>query len=273
VFIGLQLPFEPKKVWALTKKDFYDWSSYKNQMITTVLASAVGLASWGFNATYRDVPVPQYNTDFVSFLVVGILVGNIMMSLSSGLDRRIKPWTIETILMTGMRTPTFVLGTVAWTYTLAVILFVPQLILSIYVFNAHFSVNPLSLIVAVMITSIIILSLSMIATGLRLVTKVTDPVTWGLTIAQQLLSGMAFPVSHLDNYLPGLSNVSWLLPQTWIYHIIRLSSLTDASLLNPGVAVSFLISALIAALLAPLSLYIFRWGMRRAKIEGTLGWY
>jgi hypothetical protein len=71
-------------------------------MITTALASAVGLASWGFNATCRDVPVPQYNTDFVSFLVVGILVGNIMMSLSSGLDRRIKPWTIETLLMTGM---------------------------------------------------------------------------------------------------------------------------------------------------------------------------
>jgi hypothetical protein len=89
-----------------------------------------------------------------------------------------------------------------------VILFIPQLILSIYVFNTHFSVNHLSLIVAVMITSIIILSLSMIATGLRFVTKVTDPVTWGLTIVQQLLPGMAFPVSHLDNYLPGLINVS-----------------------------------------------------------------
>jgi hypothetical protein len=89
-----------------------------------------------------------------------------------------------------------------------VILFVPQLILSIYVFNTHFSVNPLSLVAAVMITSIIILSLSMIATCLRFVTKVTDPVTWEMTIVQQLLSGMAFPVSHLDNYLPELINVS-----------------------------------------------------------------
>lgn len=269
----MKLPFEPRKVWALTKRDFYDWSSYKNQTVTTILAAAVGLASWGFNATYRDRPVPEYNTDFVSFLLVGILVGNVLMSLGSGLDRRIKPWTIETLLMTGLRTPTFVLGAVAWTYVLAAILFVPQLLLAIYVFGAHFYVNYLSLSVAIIISSMIIFSLSMIATGLRLVTKVTDPVTWGLTIAQQLLSGMAFPVSHLDNYLPGLSNISWLLPQTWVYHIVRLASLTDGSLLNPGVGFSFLIALIYAVLLLPLSLYIFRWGMRRAKMDGTLGWY
>ncbi|MEM0117528.1 MAG: ABC transporter permease [Conexivisphaerales archaeon] len=269
----MQLPIEPRKVWALAKRDFYDWSSYKNQMITTVLASAVGLASWGFNASYRDAPVPQYNTDFVSFLIVGILVGNIIMSLGSGLDRRIKPWTLETLLMTGIRTPTFVLGTVAWTYILAAILFIPQLVIAIYVFDAHFDVNFLSLSLAIIISSSIIFSLSMIATGLRLVTKVTDPVTWGLTIAQQLLSGMTFPVSHLDNYLPGLSYVSWVLPQTWIYHIIRLASLTDASIFVPGVALSFIASAFIAAILLPFSLYIFRWGMKRAKKDGTLGWY
>jgi hypothetical protein len=269
----MKSPIELRKIWALTRRDFYDWSSYKNQTITTILAAGVGLASWGFNASYRNVPVPEYNTDFVSFLIVGILVGSIIMSLGAGLDRRIKPWTVETLLMTGLRTPTFVLGAVAWTYILSAILFIPQVLLSVYVFNASFSVDPLSLVLAIVISSAIVFSLSMIATGLRLVTKVNDPITWGLGVAQQLLSGMAFPISHLNDYLPGLSTVSWFLPQTWIYHIIRLSSLTKGSLLDPSVGLSFLGATLFALLLFPLAIYVFRWGLRRAKLDGTLGWY
>jgi ABC-2 type transport system permease protein len=266
-------PLELRKIRALAKRDFYDWSSYKNQTVTTILAAGVGLASWGLNASYRNVRVPEYNSDFVSFLVVGILVGSIIMSLGAGLDRRIKPWTVETLLMTGIRTPTFVLGAVTWTYILSAILFIPQVLLSIYVFKAGFSVDPLSLVVAIVISSTIVFSLSMIATGLRLVTKVNDPITWGLAVAAQVLSGMTFPISHLDTYLPGLSTVSWFLPQTWIYHIIRLSSLTKGSLLDPNVALSFLGATIFALLLLPLATFVFRWGLKRAKRDGTLGWY
>ena len=269
----MKSPLEIRKIKALATRDFYDWSSYKNQVLTTVLAAAVGLASWGLNASYRDVPVPEYNTDFVSFIVVGVLIGSIVLSLGAGLDRRIKPWTVETLLMTGVNTPTFVLGTVTWTYVLSVILFVPQLVVSIVVFHTQYNVDPVSLLVAIAISSIIILGLSMIATGLRLVTKVNDPITWGLAVASQILSGMTFPVSHLDSYISGLSTVSWFLPQTWIYHIIRLASLTNASLLDPGVALSFLAAGLFALLLLPLGIYVFRWGLKRAKRDGTLGWY
>jgi ABC-type multidrug transport system permease subunit len=269
----VRFPLELRKIRALARRDFYDWSSYKNQTITTILAAGVGLASWGLNASYRNVTVPDYNTDFVSFLVVGVMVGGIILSLGAGLDRRIKPWTIETLLMTGIRTPTFVLGAVTWTYILAAILFIPQVLISIFVFQASFSVDIISLAVAVVISSAIIFSLSMIATGLRLVTKVNDPITWGLAVASQMLSGMTFPVSHLNDYIPGLSTVSWFLPQTWVYHIIRLASLTDGSLLDSSVALSFLGALVYAILLIPLALWVFHWGLNRAKRDGTLGWY
>ena len=26
----MQLPIEPRKIWALTKRDIYNWSTYKN---------------------------------------------------------------------------------------------------------------------------------------------------------------------------------------------------------------------------------------------------
>ena len=269
----MAFPIEFRKVWALTKRDAYDWSSYRSQVLTTILTAAVGTAAWGFNATFRNVGVPQYQTDYVSFLVTGILVANIITSISTGLANRMKPWTLETVLMTGIRAPTFVVGTASWTYLLAIVLFLPQLALGIVVFGVKLVINPVSLALAVLVSSAIILSITMIAIGIRLVTKVNDPVTWSLTVAAQLLSGMTFPVQHLDSFLPGLSSFSWLLPQTWVYHIVRVAALEGASPFDSAVAISFIEASLIALIMVPLALLVFRWGLRRAKKDGTLGWY
>ena len=269
----MQSPIELSKIWALTKRDIYNWSTYKSQIFTTLATSIIGIGAWGINADYRNIAVPQYNTDYVSFLIVGILVTNLVLPLASGVQKQLNPWTLETILMTGIKTPTFVLGTSLWTYMLSVILFVPQLYLGIEVFGAHLVINYVSVVVAIIISSLIVFCLAMISTGIRIVTKVTDPVTWGLAMAASILSGLTFPVSQLNNYVPGLSTVSWFLPQTWIYHIMRLSTLEAGSLLDPAVAEAFLITLAYAVVLVPISVMIYRWGLRRAKKDGTLGWY
>ena len=116
-------------------------------------------------------------------------------------------------------------------------------------------------------------SFSIISTGLRIVTKVNDPFTWSIGMASQVLSGMVFPVSHLNNYIPGISNVALFLPYTWIYQIVRVSSLQDASLTEPSVALSFLVTLLIAAVLLPISIRVFRWGVNTAKRDGSIGQY
>jgi ABC-type multidrug transport system permease subunit len=226
-----------------------------------VASSIVGIAAWGVNADYRNILVPEYHTDYVSFLIVGILVTNLILPLGTGVQKQLNPWTLETILMTGIKTPTFILGSTLWTYILSVILFIPQLYLGIYVFKAVLVVNFISLALAIVISGLIVFCLAMIST------------TWGLAMAASLLSGMTYPVSQLNNYIPGLSTVSWILPQTWIYHIVRLSSLEAGSLLDPGIAEAFLATLAYALVLIPISLYIYRWGLNRAKKDGTLGWY
>ena len=174
--------------------------------------------------------------------------------------------------MTGMRAPTFVLGTVGFTYLLSGAFFVPQLLVSLYVFHLNLSINAISFILAVVISSVIVFSLAMLAAGIKLVTKVTDPITWFIGVAQQLLAGMTFPIEHLNDYVPGLSTVSWILPQTWVYHIIRLSTLTDGSLTQVPIAISFGGASLFALILMPIGIHTFRWGLKRAKQEGSIGW-
>jgi ABC-2 type transport system permease protein len=269
----MESPIEFAKAWALVKRDIYNWTSYKSQMLTSIVGAVIGIASWGLIGTYNTATVPQYDTNYVTFLVSGIIIANIILPVSSGVSSRLAPWSIETILMTGISAPTYVLGTAGWAYVLAIVFTIPQVILSLLLFPLMLNVNLLSFCVAFLISSAIMFSLSMISSGIRLVTKVTDPVTWFLGIAQNLLAGMTFPISHLNSIYPGLSNVSWFIPQTWIYNIMRLSLLSGGSLSDPSVALAFVGAALVAVVLIPIGVYTFRWGLIRAKKEGNIGWF
>jgi ABC-2 type transport system permease protein len=274
-------PIEWGKVWALMRRDMNNWTTYKMQIVISILGALVGFASWGFNASYRNVsvtfqsfqPTPVYQTTYLSFIVTGILVSNVVLSLNGGVTSGLRPWVLESILMTGVRPFTFVLGTVAWSYLLSVIFFVPQLLIGIFFFNVSLNVNYLSFIISVLISGIIVFGISMASVGMRLVTKVTDPINWILGISMTLLSGQTFPIQYLNNYFPGISLISWTLPYTWIFDIVRLSTLTNASIFDPSVAEALLISLAYAVVLVPTGLYLFIWGLRRAKKQGTLGWW
>jgi len=147
-------------------------------------------------------------------------------------------------------------------------------VIGIYFFHVTLHVNILSTFVAFAISAAILMGLAMISNGFRIVTKSTDPITWALNVLQNLFAGVSFPVIYLDTiFFPGFSNVSWFLPQTWVYDLCRLAMLTDASLMDPATLVHFLIGSIFAFVLFPMGYKLFRWGVDRSKRDGTLGWY
>lgn len=271
----MEIPIQLKQIIAFTKRDFVSWTTYKTAMTTQLINILIGVFSWGVAASYVQKPVSEmYNSDYVSFLVVGIAIGNLVMPLVQGVERQLNPWTLETILMTGINIPIFVIGSVAWNYIFSVLTFIPYLLIGTYVFGARLNVNIPSAILAFTISAAIMMSLAFISTGLRIVTKSTDPITWAINILQNLLAGVAFPVVYLDSiFFPGVSTISWFLPQTWVYHLCRLAMLTDASLTDPKVLLDFLKGSVFAIVLLPVGYKVLRWGVARSKREGTLGWY
>ena len=216
----------------------------------------------------------MYGSDYISFLVVGVAVGNLIMPLIQGVERQLNPWTLETILMTGVNTPVFVLGNIMWAYIFSILSFIPYLVIGISFFHVILNPNILAKILAFAISAGIMMGLAMISTGLRILTKSTDPITWEINVLQSLFSGVAFPVIYLDTiFFPGVSTVAWFLPQTWVYHLCRVAMLTNPSLTDPIVLLEFLKGTLFAVVLLPLGYRIFWWGVNRSKREGTLGWY
>jgi hypothetical protein len=271
----MQIPIELKQIAAFTRRDFFSWTTYKTTMITQIINIFIGVFSWGVAAAYVQKPVAEmYHTDYISFLVAGVAISNLIMPIVQGVERQLNPWTLETILMTDIKTPVFVIGNIMWMYILSVLTFIPYIIIGIYVFHAKLHVNILAVILAFIISAAILMGLAMISTGVRIVTKQTDPVTWVINILQNLFAGVSFPVIYLNTILfPGASTISWFLPQTWVYHLCRLAMLTNPSLSDPGTALEFVKGSLFAIVLLPVGYFIMRWGINVSKKEGTLGWY
>jgi ABC-type multidrug transport system permease subunit len=216
----------------------------------------------------------MYGSDYISFLLVGMAVSNLIMPLVLGVQNQLNPWTIETIMMTGVSTPIFVLGNIMWTYIFSILSFIPYLLIGTTFFHAKIQPNIIAVALALTISAAMMMGLAMISTGLRILTKSTDPITWAVNVLQSLFAGVAFPVVYLDTILfHGASTISWFLPQTWVYHLCRVSMLTNPSLADPTVLIEFLVGAGFAALLLPLGYKVFWWGVNRSKREGTLGWY
>ncbi len=273
----VEFPIQIKQIIAFTKRDFYSWTTYKTVVITQIINIFIGVFSWGVTATYVNKPVSQMygsGTSYISFLLVGIAISNLIMPLAQGVHSQLNPWTIETILMTGVSTPVFIIGNIMWTYIFSILNFIPYLLIGIFVFNVTLNVNVISMVVAFVISAAILVGLAMISTGLMIVTKSMDPITWVINVFSNIFAGVSFPVIYLDTiFFPGVSTISWVLPQTWVYHLCRLSMLTNPSFLDPQILIEFLKGSAFAVILLPLGYKVFRWGVSRSKREGTLGWY
>jgi len=272
---SLNIRLALKQVFAFTKRDFLSWTTYRTAAITQIVGILIGVFSWGIGAAYVQKPVQEmYGSDYISFLLVGMAVSNLIMPLVLGVQNQLNPWTIETIMMTGVSTPIFVLGNIMWTYIFSIISFIPYLVIGTSYFHAKLEPNIVAIALALIISAAIMMGLSMISTGLRILTKSTDPITWAINVLQSLFAGVAFPVVYLNTILfPGASTISWFLPQTWVYHLCRLAMLTNPSLTDPSVVTDFLMGTVFAVVLLPLGYKVFWWGVNRSKREGTLFWY
>ena len=271
--IRYEISISLKQIAAFTKRDAISWATYKTAAIISIINIFVAVFSWGISATFVNRPVPEFNTTYISFLFVGVAIGQLLMPLVQGVSA-LNPWTLETIMMTGVSTTVFILGQIMWTYIFSIITFVPYLLIGVYFFHVVMDINWIMLAITFAESALILLGLAMISTGLRIVTKSTDPVSYILNTLQSLFSGATFPVVYLNTILfPGASSISWFLPQTWVYYLLRVAMLDPPSLTSSLFWLQVLAGLIFAVILFPAGLKIFTWGLNRSKKEGTLGWY
>ena len=127
-------------------------------------------------------------------------------------------------------------------------------------------INPLATIVVFVASLFAFSSIGLLSATFILIFKRGDPLLWLFGSSSWLLGGVMYPADVLPHWL---RRVAELLPITHALRALRATLLGDARMATvlPDIAV-LTVYALVGL---PVSMAVFNFGLKRARISGTLG--
>jgi len=266
-----------RALFAFLRRDLRQWGSYR-------FAAALQLAGIFFQLSVfffigealdiRDPAILRYSAHYFDYVVVGIgLAGFISVSLS-GLSAQIREaqisGTLEALLVTPVPVAVLVLGTTAWDYLGAFLRFVATLALAAMLFQTPLHAERIpaaALVMALVIAAFA--GIGLLSAAFVMVFKRGDPFAQGITWFAMLFGGVYFPVSASGD--PALVSAAGWIPITPALDALRDLLLRGATFAEVAPAVLRL--AALAAVLLPLGLAGFAFGLRRARVNGSLTHY
>lgn len=215
----------------------------------------------------------DYGGDYFTFVLIGIaFLGYFSTGLSSfanSLRHSQTTGTLEAMLTTPTRLSSIILASSLWDYLVTTLRVVVYLIVGAFFMQSGFSgANYLAAVIIILLTVITASSLGIISASVIMVVKRGDPIQWAVSTLTIFLGGVYYPATVLPPIFEWLSR---LIPMTYSLHAMRLALLQSAgwkALLPDLLALTAFSIGLL-----PLGLAVFRFAVRRAKIEGSLTHY
>ena len=128
--------------------------------------------------------------------------------------------------------------------------------------------NYLAALVILVLTVITFSSLGIIAAGFIMVLKRGDPITWIFGAVSNLLGGIYYPIAVTPAWMQSIAK---LIPVTYALRAMRLALLQGANFWElQGDLIAWVVFCVV---LLPLSLMIFGFAVRLAKVDGSLTHY
>lgn len=264
-------------IGAFIRRDFNSELSYRAAFLVGLLGILLRVLVFYFlSRLIGDKAIPllqEYQGDYFSFVLIGIAFGSYfgtgLTGFARGLRQAQTTGTLEAMMMTPAPIPWIIIGSAAWSYLFTtfrvfIYLLIGALLLGLDLGEANYPAALVSLTLA-------LISFAGIGIGTAsaiMVVKRGEPITGLLSNLANLIGGVFFPVEILPDWLQKASN---LLPVTYALRALRGSLLADASWseLTPDL----LALAGFAVLLLPLSLFLFRLAVDRARADGSLAHY
>jgi len=264
-------------IYAFFRRDAVNVSSYKLNFIFSIVNMflwALTMGTLGQVTQSAQAPYMQRygNMSAATFMLIGMMC-NLFLEQSQGAPQWIaNPGAMERILLTPCSIPTFILGTMSWQYFWSSLNIIVFIFIGSLIFGMNLSAIDWPTFIIVLLVGILAMwGLGITAAGIQLVTKQWNPITWFLAAFSWFASGIFYsPEALLTIDTSGaLYAIAWCLPQTYVYHMVRLAFIgkTLLDLVQP------LINLLIlAAVFFGLGWFTFKLCLRRCQLEGSLGW-
>lgn len=265
------------KIIAFIKRDLAYEVSYRlafllrlARIFTTVLTFYFISKLFGKGASVHLV---EYGGEYFPFVLIGIAFSEYLMVSLRSFSRTIRHeqmmGTLEAMLATPTRVSTIIVGASIWDFVFTSISVVIYLLLGVIFFSLDLSKMNLFCGITILILTIIsFLSIGIISASFILMLKKGDPLTWFMGISFGLLGGVYFPVNIMPKFL---QLFSYLLPITYSLRSLRYALLKGYGfgMLLPDIGTLFLF----CILLLPISIWMFKFALKKARIDGSLVHY
>jgi ABC-2 type transport system permease protein len=265
------------KTLAFLKRDYRIEVSYRFSFLLRFFGIFFSVATFFFIAKLFGRSVSPYLTgyggDYFAFVLIGIafagFLGTGLNSFAASISSAQAQGTLEAMLVTPTKLSTIVISSSLWNFLLTSFNVLIYLIFGTIVFGADLShANLVAALLILLLTIIVFSALGIVSASFIIIFKRGDPINRLFGSASSLMGGTYFPITVLPLWL---QKFSYLFPLFYALRAMRYAVLQGyslAALLPDILALSGL-----ALGLTPVGLLAFRYAVRQAKIDGSLGTY
>ncbi|KKM86071.1 hypothetical protein LCGC14_1282690 [marine sediment metagenome] len=266
-----------RKLAAFIKRDFQTEKSYRLAFVMRFATVFFTVATFFFIAKLFGKNISpvlkDYGGDYFSFVLIGLAFSAFLTvglnSFSRSISTAQAQGTLEAILVTPTRLIGIVLYSSIWSFLFTSITAITYLVLGSVVFGADFTkANFLGALVILGLTILLFSGIGVLSASFIMVFKKGDPVNWLFSSASSLVGGAFFPIAVLPVWL---QKISYLFPLFYALKAMRQALLLGYSF--KALSSDILILTLMTAVILPLSILIFSYAVKQAKIDGSLGTY
>ncbi len=213
----------------------------------------------------------EYNTDFFSFVLIGVAGTGLLFVGVSGYAERLRTAMAEGSLEMMFASPTrpiwILVMPCLWSYFFETVRGVVIVLFGVYIFEADLSrANVVACIPVLLLTLSAYSVFGILSASIIMIVKRGDPINWAFANASALVAGAFFPVDLLPAWL---ERIARLLPMTYSYHGLRMTLLGGASV--SAVWVDLAVLACFSVVGLPLAAWMCTIAVAKAKKDGSLG--
>jgi ABC-2 type transport system permease protein len=260
---------ELDKIFYFIKRDMISFSTYKTNILLSVVSALFGALSyayWGANATMPSV-TELFGMPVITYLIIGLAFNTYLSQSLTLVQRTINPWSLEEVLVSPTGLATFIIGSSLWGFIWSTLVIAIYLAVGIFIFGIVLSINIIGTIIVVALGIGTFIGFSMIGAGILILTKQGDPITTLITIATNLFGNVLFPPQVMPIQL---QIISFFVPQYYFFTSIR-PMLTGQPI--TAILPDLSILALMCAIILPLGYLAYAWCLKTARKRGTLSWF
>jgi ABC-2 type transport system permease protein len=263
----MTLTQELDKIYYFMKRDMISFSTYKTNILLSVVSALFGALSYAFLGANAYIMSVQIGMPFVTYLLIGLAFNTYLSQSLTLVQKTINPWSLEEVLVSPTGLVTFIVGSSLWGFIWSTLVIIIYLSVGVFAFGVILSINIIGTIIVVGLGIGTFIGFSMIGAGVLILTKQGDPVTTIITLATNLFGNVLFPITVMP--LP-LQIISFFVPQYYFFTCIRPMLIGQAiGTILPDLA----ILGLMCAIILPVGYLAYSWCLKTARKNGTLSWF